>query len=99
MSIFIFKDWISEEITKKKTNFFSYLVKMQHPQWPGVTSIQIDVLLITLFAQMEGINIAVVHGNGVWATDENTLHTVVLVYLGNGEFLPTQKCMNPNTKY
>ena len=72
---------------------------MQHPQWPGVASIQIDVLLITLFTQMEGINIAVVHGNGVWATDENMLHTVALVYLRNGEFLPTQKCTNPNTKY
>ena len=72
---------------------------MQHPQWPGVASIQIDILLITMFAQMEGINIVVVHGNGVWVTDENTLHTVVLVYLRNGEFLPTQKCTNPNRKY
>ena len=65
---------------------------MQNPQRLGVTSIQIDAILITLFAQMQGINIAVVHGTGVWATDENTFHTVVLIYLGNGEFMPTRKC-------
>ena len=65
---------------------------MQNPQKLGVTSTQIDAPLITLFAQMQGINIAIVHGNGVWVTDKNTLHTVVLIYLGNGEFLPTKKC-------
>ena len=85
---------MSEEIKKRKMSFFSYLAKMQNPQKVGITSIQIDTLLITLFTQMQGINITVIHGNGVWATDENTLHTVVLVYLGNGEFIPTKKCKN-----
>ena len=68
-----------------------YLVKMQHPQKSGVSSIQMDAILLVLFVQMEGMNIAVVHGLGAWASDENTHHNVILVYKGNGEFLPTQK--------
>ena len=82
---------MDEEFKSKKTNFLAYLAKMQHPQKSGVSSIQMDAILLILFVQMEGMNIAVVHGLGVWASDENTHHNVVLVYKGNGEFLPTQK--------
>ena len=82
---------MDEELKSKKTNFLAYFAKMQHPQKSGVSSIQMDVMLLVLFVQMEGMNIAVVHGLGVWASDKNTHHNVVLVYKGNGEFLPTQK--------
>ena len=40
---------------------------------------------------MTGINMAVVHAEGVWATDENTKHDVILVYKGSGDFSPTEE--------
>ena len=82
---------MDEELKSKRTNFLAYLAKLQYPQKSGVSSIQMDVMLLVLFAQMEGMNITVVHGLGVWASDRNIHHNIILVYKGNGEFLPTQK--------
>ena len=44
-----------------------------------------------MYAQMTDINLAVVHAEGVWATDKTTKHDVVLVYKGSGQFCPTEE--------
>ena len=80
-----------EEIQHLNTTFLHYLAKMQQVQKSITSKIQLDCILIVMYAQMTSINLAVVHAEGVWATDENTKHDVVLVYKGLGEFCPTDE--------
>ena len=79
-----------DEILWLKMTFIDYLAKMQYVQKSSTTKIQVDGILPVMYAQMTGINLAVAHAEGVWATDENTKHDVVLVYKGSGEFCPTE---------
>ena len=64
---------------------------MQHEQKKGVSLIQIDGIMVVMFAQMVGLNIAVIHGQGIWYSDGHTRPHVVLVYKGSGEFAMTEK--------
>ena len=64
---------------------------MQHVQKSTTSKIQLDGIMLLMYAQMTGLNIAVVHGEGVWVTNEHTKHDVILVYKGSGEFLPTEE--------
>ena len=80
-----------EEMEHLNTTFLDYLAKMQHVQKSLTLKIQLDGILLVMYAQMTGINMAVVHAEGVWATDENTKHDVILVYKGSGDFSPTEE--------
>ena len=45
---------------------------------------------IVMMAQMIGWNISLLYGNGEkWSTDPSMQDNIVLVYKGDGEFLPT----------
>ena len=82
---------MEDELDKKGTNFYGYLVWMQHEQKKGVALLQIDGILIVMLTQMAGVNIVVIHGQGIWYSDEVTRPHVVLVYKGSGEFAMTEK--------
>ena len=64
---------------------------MQNIQKTPSSKMQLDSILVVMYAQMTGINLAVVHGEGVWVTDENTNHDVILVYKGCGDFSPPEQ--------
>ena len=51
--LFDVKEWMDEELKSKGMNFLAYLVKIQHPQKSGVLPMQMDVMLLVLFVQME----------------------------------------------
>ena len=76
------------------TTFFDYLTKMQNIQKSPSAKMQLDSILVVMYAQMMSINLAVVHGKGIWVTDENTNHDVTLVYKGSGNFSPIEQGMN-----
>ena len=82
---------MQDELEKKGTNFYGYLARMQHEQKKGVASLQIDGIILVMFAQMVRLNIAVIHGQGIWYSDEVSRLHVVLVYKGSGEFAMTEK--------
>ena len=49
-----------------------------------------DAYQIVMLAQMLGRNISIMYGNGKkWSTDPTMQDDIVLVYKGDGEFLPT----------
>ena len=83
-----------DKIEHVNTTFLDYLAKMQHIQESATSKIQLDGIMLVMYAQMTGLNIVVIHGEGVWATDEHTKYNVILVYKGSGEFLPTKQCNN-----
>ena len=87
----LLQTWMIEEIECGNTTFLEYLAKMQHIQKSATGKIQLDGVLLVMYAQMTRINLAVVHGEGVWAADKNTQHDVVLVYKGSGDFSPIEQ--------
>ena len=82
---------MQDELEKKETNFYGYIARMQDEQKKGVASLQIDGIILVMFAQMVGLNIAVIHGQGIWYSDEVSRLHVVLVYKGSGEFAMREK--------
>ena len=65
------------DLDKKEVNFQSYLAKMQHSLHP------VDGICLVMYAQMTGINLGVVHGNGIWYNDPTAHHTSLVVYKGS----------------
>ena len=43
-----------------------------------------------MYAQMTGINLGVIHGNGIWYSDPTAHHTSLVVYKGLYVFVPTE---------
>ena len=80
-----------EEIDHLITTFLDYLAKMQQGKKSLTSKIQLDGIPLVMYTEITGINLAVVHAEGVWATDENTKHDVILVYKGSGDFSPTEE--------
>ena len=49
-----------------------------------------DPFQIVMLGQMLGQNISILHGNAdKWSTDPGMQDDIVLIYKGDGEFLPT----------